>query len=347
MEKISGIYRIRNLINNKIYIGQSSNIKRRWEDHKYKLNHQKHPNFHLQSSWNKYEEKNFVFEIIEKMKNSIKELLREREQYWCDFYDASNPSKGYNSRIIVESNLGLKSSEKTKKKLSEAKKGIKHHMYGKHHKENTKKKISESQIGSKNHNFGKKCLENIKQNLSNKFSGEGSSSAKLSWEEINEIREKYKTGNYSYEKLGKFYNVTGSAIGRIINNKTWKINEDLDLYFIIIKKIQQDNIKNRIKEKNHNYGKVFDKEYREKISKTRKERKIGIGENNPNSKLNWEKIREIRKKCLGFSSLKLAKEYGVGKATILRIINNKTWKIENDPSNQENISINNNENTSK
>ena len=32
-----GIYMIRNLSNNKVYIGQSTNINRRWNDHKMKL----------------------------------------------------------------------------------------------------------------------------------------------------------------------------------------------------------------------------------------------------------------------------------------------------------------------
>ena len=33
-EKICGIYKITNLINGKVYIGQSTNIERRWKDHK-------------------------------------------------------------------------------------------------------------------------------------------------------------------------------------------------------------------------------------------------------------------------------------------------------------------------
>jgi predicted GIY-YIG superfamily endonuclease len=32
---VAGIYKITNLINNKVYIGQSLDIKRRWKNHKY------------------------------------------------------------------------------------------------------------------------------------------------------------------------------------------------------------------------------------------------------------------------------------------------------------------------
>lgn len=48
--KISGIYVIRNLINNKIYIGSAINLNNRWFSHRNKLNNNNHVNRHLQSS---------------------------------------------------------------------------------------------------------------------------------------------------------------------------------------------------------------------------------------------------------------------------------------------------------
>lgn len=57
--KLSGVYEIRNTLNNKRYIGSSINIYRRWRDHKRMLNLSVHPNKHLQSAWNKYGEKHF------------------------------------------------------------------------------------------------------------------------------------------------------------------------------------------------------------------------------------------------------------------------------------------------
>jgi len=53
-----------------------------------------------------------------------------------------------------------------------------------------------------------------------------------------------------------------------------------------------------------------------------------FGEKNPKSKLNWEKVKEIRDKYLSgkFTSVKLGKEYGVAPNTILGIIENKSWK---------------------
>lgn len=47
MEKISGIYCIKNIINNKRYIGQSSDINTRWMKHRIALNEGSHHNRHL------------------------------------------------------------------------------------------------------------------------------------------------------------------------------------------------------------------------------------------------------------------------------------------------------------
>ena len=88
-----GIYRIRNLINNKVYIGSTKNMKVRWAKHKALLRHNKHQNTHLQSAWNKYGEDAFVFEVIEECKT---EDLISREQF---FIDSLNPD--YNQTAIA------------------------------------------------------------------------------------------------------------------------------------------------------------------------------------------------------------------------------------------------------
>ena len=61
----TGIYNIRNIINNNIYIGSASNLKNRWNVHKHKLSNNKHVNIHLQRAFNKYGSENFIFEVIE------------------------------------------------------------------------------------------------------------------------------------------------------------------------------------------------------------------------------------------------------------------------------------------
>ena len=55
-EKIIGIYGIQNIINNKIYIGKSKDIKSRWKGHITYLNckYKKQENQHFISAWHKY-----------------------------------------------------------------------------------------------------------------------------------------------------------------------------------------------------------------------------------------------------------------------------------------------------
>lgn len=77
-----GIYKITNLLNNKIYIGSTSkSFNIRWGNHKSKLKDNKHYNKHLQYAYNKYGSDNFKYEILEVC---LKEDLIKREQYYID-----------------------------------------------------------------------------------------------------------------------------------------------------------------------------------------------------------------------------------------------------------------------
>ena len=78
-EKIHSIYKITNIINNKIYIGSAIDTYNRFSKHKSQLNKNKHHNSYLQNSWNKYGEQNFKFEIIEYItdKNKLIEFIND------------------------------------------------------------------------------------------------------------------------------------------------------------------------------------------------------------------------------------------------------------------------------
>ena len=88
-----GIYRIKNLVNNKCYYGSSKNIEKRWLRHKNELNKKTHINCVLQRAWDKYGEDNFLFEVVEECNSNI---LLEVEQKYLD----TNP----------DYNIGIKSS---------------------------------------------------------------------------------------------------------------------------------------------------------------------------------------------------------------------------------------------
>jgi len=88
---ICGIYKIENISNKKVYIGQSKNILLRFSNHKYELKNQIHSNTHLQNSWNKYGEENFIFDIICECDS---EEINEKEIYFIGLYNSFE--YGYN-----------------------------------------------------------------------------------------------------------------------------------------------------------------------------------------------------------------------------------------------------------
>lgn len=62
-------------------------------------------------------------------------------------------------------------------------------------------------------------------NVNGNINGEKNNSAKLTWLKVSEIREKYKTGDYTQRQLAKEYSVSQNTIRMILINKTWKQEE--------------------------------------------------------------------------------------------------------------------------
>ena len=142
--KIQGIYKIKNLLNGKVYIGQSIDVKNRFGRHKYNSNYKiVHP---LYNSFRKYGIENFEFNIIEHVNDFNK--LDEREQYWTDFYKSYNKNYGYNIRCDCKVNRGFKHSDKTKDTMSLTRKGRVPWNKGMKMSDEYKQKCSEGHIKS-------------------------------------------------------------------------------------------------------------------------------------------------------------------------------------------------------
>lgn len=88
---ICGIYKITNQINGKYYIGQSVNIKRRWQEH-CKFNSREQDAV-IHQAFKKYGIENFSFEILEECSQN---QLDDLEIKWIAYFDSQNPNKGYN-----------------------------------------------------------------------------------------------------------------------------------------------------------------------------------------------------------------------------------------------------------
>lgn len=128
-EPICGIYKIENLINGNVYIGQSRDIERRIKCHKSKLANNKHYNEHLQSAVNKYGIDNFSFDIIETC--GISELDQKEIDYIKKYDSYKN---GYNRTAGGGGIYGFCFSDETIQKLKASHhdvSGFRNPMYGK------------------------------------------------------------------------------------------------------------------------------------------------------------------------------------------------------------------------
>jgi group I intron endonuclease len=198
-----GIYKITNP-NNKVYIGQSVNIKERLKKYK-KI--QCNTQIKIFNSLNKYGVENHTFEVIEEC--SI-ELLNERERYWQDYYNVlenglnciltkTNNKSGYLSKEIKnkisKSNLGKKHTENTILKIKEIqnnrniewiennKKACKNNVFSKKAKINSLKYL----IGNK-HNLGKKHTEESKLKMSLAKKGKKSNRINFKFSEESKLK---------------------------------------------------------------------------------------------------------------------------------------------------------------
>lgn len=114
--KSSGIYCIKSLIDDRLYIGSAIRLKKRYNDHNQDLSKGKHKSPYLQNFVNKYGIDNLCFQILELCKP---EDLIKSEQKWIDVYNDKNLL--FNSCKIAGNTLGYKHTPETLKKMKNKK----------------------------------------------------------------------------------------------------------------------------------------------------------------------------------------------------------------------------------
>jgi len=199
-------YRVTNLINKKVYIGITNNIRVRWNAHKSRAFNIKDSryNYPFSNAIRKYGVDNFSFETI--MSCETEQEINECEIFYIAQYQANmnryGKLFGYNLTDGGEGVTGHKMTDETRRKMSESHKGM-------HPSEETLIKMSRSRTGIlhteetkqklKEINLGKKWTEESK----NKIRGEKSIKAKLTWEMVDKIREEYKSNDITQTQLAK------------------------------------------------------------------------------------------------------------------------------------------------
>lgn len=174
---VSGVYRIRNLTNNKFYIGSTNNLYKRFIQHKTLLEKGIHHSLYLQRAFNKYGTSQFIMEILLLCKqeyllyyeqlliyelepdyNMNKQATSNRGYKWSE----QSRQKASKSQLGNQNALGHKLSEESKQLISASRKGKcvgeQNGFYGKTHTEKVRQKIREAQKGRKKSETTKKKI---------------------------------------------------------------------------------------------------------------------------------------------------------------------------------------------
>ena len=208
---IKAIYKITNLVNNKLYIGQTVHPEKRWWEHQQraKTHYDDYP-IHL--AINKYGAENFSFEILE-----WTEDYNNAEAKWIKELNTISPN-GYN--LIDGGHSPI--------------------MIGEDHPRNTisnqsvleiiaalKENILTDKQLAKQYNVSDKVIADINHGYSHKIEGEiypiriKKGRQYLSEEQVNEIKDLLENSQYSFTEIAKQYGTTKINISQINNGRSF------------------------------------------------------------------------------------------------------------------------------
>lgn len=149
------IYKITNLVNDKFYVGSTTNTRERFRTHRNKLRTNKHHTKHLQAAWNKYGEEKFSFAVIEVVPDGAS--LQEAEDIWLQTHVGKEYC--YNSGLRSGApwrdgnkedhpSYGKQMSEETKQLIRDARHTQDDPRVGTTHAEATKQVIREKKLAN-------------------------------------------------------------------------------------------------------------------------------------------------------------------------------------------------------
>lgn len=209
------IYKITNIINNKIYIGQTNNPSLRWSQHKSNAKYNRNEQI-VTRAISKYGESNFTFEVIASCL-SKDNVDKSEEDIICQ-YDSRNPEKGYN--VASGGNTTPRTPDMIKKISNALKDHYKNnfnHMKGKKLPQEWKDNISKASIGKPGTNFGKKFNNDWRLKISKSQAGkENKKLRRFDQDTEKEICRLYLEEEHSMYYLGNSFNCQRSLINDIL-----------------------------------------------------------------------------------------------------------------------------------
>jgi uncharacterized protein YjcR len=72
--------------------------------------------------------------------------------------------------------------------------------------------------------------------------GENNGMAKVTWEEVRQIRKKWLTGKYTQPQLATKYGLTFQAVSKIVKNETWADSSYVWQRRVQAKKLTQEDV---------------------------------------------------------------------------------------------------------
>ena len=236
----TGIYKITNKINNKVYIGQSVNVEERLREHQLRAfrspETNKEYNKALYQAIRKYGVENFTYELI--LKCSKEELDRYEHQYII-LYQSNKSDKGYNETSgYDQATHDFQGENHPNHKLSEEDVYYIREQYNNHRDKNDVFEEFQDRINFTGFHkiWNNATWKNIHQDVyteenkqyylfqRNSHKGSSNGRAKLTEDMVRDIRIRRKNGE-SREQVYNDYKYTGITEGSfklVWYNQNWK-----------------------------------------------------------------------------------------------------------------------------
>ena len=212
------IYKIRNVTNQKFYVGSTNNTRERFRNHRNRLRKNRHHAKHLQAAWNKYGEDCFKFEVVEIVESV--DMLQAVEDRWLAEHVGKNycynksrysdtPMRGISKED--HPNFGRPKTDAERAAISQSLREFyaadpnNHPRVGTKHSEKTRAKIRAAiqgkiASGEDHYRYGQTLSEEVRRKIGDAQRGKPKAPRKISEEGMAKIRAAAAAGHYSHMK---------------------------------------------------------------------------------------------------------------------------------------------------